>query len=245
MDAPTMSRAFEPFFTTKAAGEGTGLGLATVKSIVEQAGGTIAVYSESGRGAAFVIELPRADETTQLPTPVAFTPPPIDREVILLVEDEPAVQLLERRVLEMGKYEVLVASSGEEALDMLDQHQGRIDLLVTDVVMPGMTGRELAEAVGQRRPGACPLFLSGYTSDEVLKEGVRSEEAHFLQKPFTPSSLLGKVREVLAFSSSSRALDLSPSPKLDDPNDYPQRRRQADDRPQQFRHSRRPSSASD
>jgi signal transduction histidine kinase/CheY-like chemotaxis protein len=198
MDAATQARIFEPFFTTKPAGEGTGLGLATVKSIVEQAGGTITAHSEPGRGATFVIDLPACGEPAGLSSPVVPPPPPANREVILLVEDEPAVQLLERRVLEMGRYEVLVASCGEEALALLARYDGPIDLLVTDVVMPGMTGRELATAINLRRPGLRALFLSGYTPDEVLRQGVRAEEAHFLQKPFTPSSLLGKVREILA-----------------------------------------------
>jgi len=205
MDSVTRARIFEPFFTTKPAGEGTGLGLATVKSIVEQAGGTIAVQSEPGRGASFAIELPLCNDSPVPLSPSQESPPPAaaNREVILLVEDEPAVQLLERRVLEMGGYEVLVASSGEEALKLLDHHSGRVDLLVTDVVMPGMTGRELAEVVAQRRPGLRNLFLSGYTPDEVLRQGVRAEEAQFLQKPFTPSALLTKVRDVLIRQGSS------------------------------------------
>jgi PAS domain S-box-containing protein len=198
MDEATRTRAFEPFFTTKPAGEGTGLGLATVKGIVEQAGGEVEVASAPGRGTTFILSLPVSADGPPSDSPVKRTPPPANREVILLVEDEPAVQLLERRVLEMGRYEVLVASCGEEALILLDGHVGRIDLLVTDVVMPGMTGRELAEAVARRRPGLRALFLSGYTPDEVLRQGVRADEAHFLQKPFTPTSLLGKVREVLA-----------------------------------------------
>jgi PAS domain S-box-containing protein len=200
MDAATRARAFEPFFTTKPAGEGTGLGLATVKGIVEQAGGAVEVASEPGVGTTFIIDLPLSSDSPVVDSSIKPPPPPANREVILLVEDEPAVQLLERRVLEMGRYDVLVASSGEEALHLLDGHCGRIDLLVTDVVMPGMTGRELAEAVAVRRPGLRALFLSGYTPDEVLRQGVRAEEAHFLQKPFTPTSLLGKVREVLAHS---------------------------------------------
>jgi len=204
MDSVTKARIFEPFFTTKPAGEGTGLGLATVKSIVEQAGGIIAVRSEPGRGATFAIELPVCSDSPVPSSPSQDAPPPAaNREIILLVEDEPAVQLLERRVLEMGGYEVLVASSGEEALKLLDHHNGRVDLLVTDVVMPGMTGRELAEAVAQRRPGLRNLFLSGYTPDEVLRQGVRAEEAQFLQKPFTPSALLTKVRDVLIRAGSS------------------------------------------
>jgi PAS domain S-box-containing protein len=204
MDAATRARIFEPFFTTKPAGEGTGLGLATVKSIVDQAGGTISVESEPGRGATFSLELPLCNDSPAPSSPTADTPVPIANcEVILLVEDEPAVQLLERRVLEMGGYEVLVASSGEEALRILDAHTGRVDLLVTDVVMPGMSGRELAEHVALRRPGLRNLFLSGYTPDEVLRQGVRAEEAQFLQKPFTPSGLLTKVRDVLLRTGSS------------------------------------------
>jgi PAS domain S-box-containing protein len=214
MDKATQARAFEPFFTTKPDGEGTGLGLATVKSIVEQAGGTIDVLSEPGRGAAFSIEFPLSEDTplTTIPSPVV--PLPANREVILLVEDEPAVQLLERRVLEMARYEVLIASNGEEALALIDRVKSRIDLLVTDVVMPGMSGRELAEAVTRRRPRMPTLFLSGYTPDEVLKEGVRAEEAHFLQKPFTPSGLLSKVRDVLSGKDSSRFRNASKSEKL-------------------------------
>jgi signal transduction histidine kinase/CheY-like chemotaxis protein len=199
MDEETLGRLFEPFFTTKPVGEGTGLGLATVKSIVEQAGGHIAVRSRPGEGTTFLLDLPLCDDYSAVadPSPAA-TPVAENREVILLVEDEPAVQLLERRVLEGGKYQVLVASSGEEALVVLDEYAGRIDLLVTDVVMPGMSGRELAEVTATRRPGLPALFLSGYTPDEVLRQGVEAATAHFLQKPFSPGSLLAKVREVLS-----------------------------------------------
>jgi CheY-like chemotaxis protein len=214
MNKATLARAFEPFFTTKPDGEGTGLGLATVKSIVEQAGGTIEVLSDPGRGAAFTIEFPLSEDTPLTPIPSPVLPLPANREVILLVEDEPAVQLLERRVLEMGRYEVLIASSGEEALGVIDRFERQIDLLVTDVVMPGMSGRVLAEAVNRRRPGIPTLFLSGYTPDEVLKEGVRTEEAHFLQKPFTPSSLLSKVRDVLSGMGSSQVRNGSRTEKL-------------------------------
>jgi PAS domain S-box-containing protein len=214
MDKPTLARAFEPFFTTKPDGEGTGLGLATVKSIVEGAGGTIGVFSEPGRGVAFTIEFPLSEDTPLTPIPSPVLPPPANREVILLVEDEPAVQLLERRVLEMARYVVLTASNGGEALGVFERYQGRIDLLVTDVVMPGMSGRELAELIGRRRPNLPTLFLSGYTPDEVLKEGVRAEEAHFLQKPFTPSGLLQKVRDVLSGMGSSNSRFGSKSDKL-------------------------------
>jgi two-component system, cell cycle sensor histidine kinase and response regulator CckA len=202
MDGATLARIFEPYFTTKPTGQGTGLGLAMVQGVVEQSGGRIHVNSAPGRGATFKLDFPALPADSPGSSPVSeggsSTPVPGHREVVLLVEDEPAVQLLERRVLEGGRYRVLTAGSGEEALALLDKEQGRIDLLVTDVVMPGMTGRELAEEAARRRPGLRTLFLSGYTPDEVLRQGVRAEEAHFLQKPFTPSTLLKKVREMLA-----------------------------------------------
>jgi signal transduction histidine kinase/CheY-like chemotaxis protein len=199
IDEETLGRMFEPFFTTKPVGEGTGLGLATVKSIVEHAGGHISVRSRAGEGTTFLLDLPLCDDfSATVDSAPTSTPVAENREVILLVEDEPAVQLLERRVLESGKYEVLVASSGEEALALLDEHAGRIDLLVTDVVMPGMSGRELAEVAAKRQPGLPALFLSGYTPDEVLRQGIEAAAAHFLQKPFSPGSLLTKVREVLS-----------------------------------------------
>jgi PAS domain S-box-containing protein len=202
MDSRTLARIFEPYFTTKPTGHGTGLGLAMVQGVVEQSGGRIQVDSTPGCGATFKLDFPALPADTRGSSPVSdggsSAPVPGQREVILLVEDEPAVQLLERRVLEGGRYRVLTAGSGEEALALLDKEPGRIDLLVTDVVMPGMTGRELAEEAARRRPGLRTLFLSGYTPDEVLRQGVRAEEAHFLQKPFTPSTLLKKVREMLA-----------------------------------------------
>jgi len=204
MDRATMAHLFEPFFSSKPAGEGTGLGLATVRSIVEQAGGTVSANNEPDRGTRFTIDLPRVDETAV--SAVGSTVPPVlaaGKRVILLVEDEPAVQLLERRVLEMGKFEVIVASSGEEALRLLDSSAKRIDLLVTDVVMPGMSGRELAKRIQSRLPHLPVLFLSGYTPDEMLKEDVRADEVNFLQKPFTPSALLAQVRALLARSPVS------------------------------------------
>ena len=203
MDEATKARVFEPFFTTKPVGEGTGLGLATVQTILEQAGGAVGVRSAPGQGTTFFLDLPLCGEAPCLDEDVA--PGPLatsNREVILLVEDEPSVQLLQRRVLEMGKYEVLAAACGEDALILLGGHGGPIDLLMTDVVMPGMNGRELAEEVARRRPGMKTLFLSGYTPDEVLRQGIEAETAHFLQKPFTPSSLLGKVRDVLDYGKT-------------------------------------------
>src|SRR5262245_13495976 len=202
MDEETKARVFEPYFTTKPTGQGTGLGLAMVQGVVEQSGGRVTVDSAPGRGANFYLDFPAVAMEPPGSSPVpdggSSAPGLGGQEGILLVEDEPAVQLLERRVLEGGRYRVLAAGSGEEALVFVDQHPGRIDLLVTDVVMPGMTGRELAEEAARRRPGLRTLFLSGYTPDEVLRQGVRAEETHFLQKPFTPSTLLKKVREMLA-----------------------------------------------
>jgi two-component system, cell cycle sensor histidine kinase and response regulator CckA len=199
MDEATKARIFEPFFTTKA-DEGTGIGLATVHMIVERAGGSISVESSPGVGTTFRIFLPLCGDSPELNDSILLEPEKTvtEKKVILLAEDEPAVQLLERRILESNHFEVIVASSGEEALSILDRHAGPIDLLMTDVVMPGINGRELAEEVERRRPGISVLFLSGYTPDEVLRQGVESDQANFLQKPFSPSGLLAKVKDVLS-----------------------------------------------
>jgi PAS domain S-box-containing protein len=198
MDAATKARVFEPFFTTKPVGEGTGLGLATVHSIVEQGGGTITVESEPGRGAAFRIELPASFDAA--PTKLSVNLRRADIQAgatVLLVEDEDLVRSLARRVLEGRGYRVIAAASGPDALEQFDQLTDRPDLVVTDVVMPGMGGRELAERLKSRHPPLRVLFMSGYTSDEVLRQGIEEEAVHFIQKPFTPDGLARKVRDVL------------------------------------------------
>jgi PAS domain S-box-containing protein len=197
MDQATIARVFEPFFTTK--GErGTGIGLATVHGIAKLSGGHVAVYSEVGRGTTFKVYLPRID--TRPAASAAQSKPslmPRGTESILLVEDEDAVRALTRHVLLNCGYRILEARDGNEALLLANQHQGPIDLLLTDVVMPRIGGRELATRLAVMFPGLKVLFLSGYTDDAIVRHGILEAEVSFLQKPFTPSSLAAKIREVL------------------------------------------------
>ncbi|HKQ62237.1 MAG TPA: PAS domain S-box protein [Candidatus Polarisedimenticolaceae bacterium] len=198
IDAETLSHIFEPFFTTKGLGKGTGLGLATVYGIVQQGGGHIAVASEPGRGTTFRIYLPRVEEpaaTTERPAGAAATLS--GKETVILAEDEDGLRTLTRHVLQSCGYTVLEATGGSEALQLCQNHAGPIELLVTDVVMPEMSGRQLAERLQAARPGIKVLYLSGYTEDAMLRHGVQRAEAAFLQKPFTPGALARKVREVL------------------------------------------------
>jgi signal transduction histidine kinase/ActR/RegA family two-component response regulator len=206
MDEATRARVFEPFFTTKGPGKGTGLGLATVYGIVRQAGGHVEVYSEPGRGSAFKVYLPRA-EASPSPAKSGGNPAggPPGTETLLLVEDEDAVRALARHALRMNGYTVLEARDGAEAVRLAEGHRGRIDVLVTDVVMPRMGGRELAERLAAPHPEAKVLFLSGYTDDAVVRHGILEAEVEFLQKPFSPAALAAKVREVLARESPTRA----------------------------------------
>jgi two-component system cell cycle sensor histidine kinase/response regulator CckA len=198
MDAEIRSHIFEPFFTTKEQGMGTGLGLATVYGIVRQSGGYVWVYSEPGRGATFKIYLPQVDELPE----VASLPAPVQpvaggRETVLLAEDDASVRAVVSDVLAQKGYRVLRAPDGQAALEMARAQQGVIHLLVTDIVMPGMTGRELAEALTAERPGLRVLYMSGYTDDAVVRHGVLDEGMPYLQKPFAPRALAFKVREVL------------------------------------------------
>jgi PAS domain S-box-containing protein len=195
MDESTRLRAFEPFFTTKA--QGTGLGLSTVYGIVTQSGGQIEAESKQGQGTIFSVYLPAVSAEVREP---AASPPTIGlgraSETVLLVEDEAVVRNLARRVLRDSGYRVIEARSGEEALRLAGEHADRIDLLLTDVVMPGMNGRELADRLGEIRPGTRVVFMSGYTEDVILKRGVSGDLA-FLAKPFTPPMLARSVREAL------------------------------------------------
>ncbi|HEY3281953.1 MAG TPA: PAS domain S-box protein [Armatimonadota bacterium] len=198
MDRETLSRAFDPFFTTKGPDQGTGLGLSTVYGIVKQSKGEVRVYSEVDRGSTFRVYLPRVDEPLEASqVQVSAGAAPGGSETILLVEDEEPVREATRTVLESGGYRVLVARSGEEGLSLAHARADNIDLLLTDVVMPGITGRQLADQVSQQRPGLRVLFMSGYTENAILQHGVLGEGVAFLQKPFTPGVLLRKVREVL------------------------------------------------
>jgi len=202
MSAETQARAFEPFFTTKAPGRGTGLGLATVYGIVKQSDGFIRVYSELGRGTVFKIYLPRVDE------PVGAVPPPAPpsavrgTETILLVEDEAALRALLTEVLESYGYRVLVADAGGAPLAQTRAHGRPIDLLVTDIVMPQMSGRELHARLSQDQPGLRVLFMSGYAGGAVTPSAAIPEGTPFLGKPFTADALGRTVRAVLDAPSS-------------------------------------------
>jgi PAS domain S-box-containing protein len=199
MSEETQAHMFEPFFTTKEKGKGTGLGLATVYGIVKQSGGFIWVYSELGHGSTFKIYLPRVAEPSERSAGAAPTGAQRSRgtETVLLAEDEPPVRAVARQVLERHGYTVLEAPSAESALDIATRYSGTIHLLLTDVIMPGMNGRELATRLAGLRPEARVIFMSGYTDDAVTRHGVLEPGSTYLQKPFTPDAIARKVREVL------------------------------------------------
>src|SRR5437867_527462 len=198
MDEETQAHAFEPFFTTKPRGQGTGLGLAMVYGTVKQSGGFIWVYSEPGHGATFKIYLPRVDTPTEPATlPAPTVQPARGSETVLLAEDEPAVRAIAQQALERHGYTVLAAPSGAAALALAAQHAATIDLLLTDVVMPGMSGRDLADRLTAQRPGIRVLYISGYTDNAIVRHGMLEPGLAYLQKPFRPHALVRKVREVL------------------------------------------------
>jgi PAS domain S-box-containing protein len=198
MDAETQKRIFDPFFTTKEVGRGTGLGLATVYGIVKQSEGSIWVYSEVGTGTTFRVYLPRVDEVAEgeeLSGDARAVPG--GSETILLVEDEDLVRNLATEVLEEFGYAVITASNGAEGLRVSKEFEGRIDLLISDVVMPQMSGRELAQHMSVLRPETKVLFMSGYTDDAIVRHGILEEDMAFIQKPFLPDALARKARELL------------------------------------------------
>jgi len=198
MDERTKSQVFEPFFTTKESGKGTGLGLSTVYGIVKQSGGYIWVYSEPGKGSTFKVYIPRTEEREDGPRKAV---PPVEdlrgEKTVLIVEDEESILKLSCAVLGGYGYAVLAARGGEDGLRIAGKHEGEISLLLTDVVMPGMGGRELYERILQQRPKIKVLYMSGYTDKAIVRRGVLDPGTSFLQKPFSPISLARKVKEVL------------------------------------------------
>ena len=197
MDEPTKARLFEPFFTTKEIGKGTGLGLATVYGIVKQSNGYIWVYSELGHGTSFKVYLPRVGDAAAA---TAETRPPFingGTETILLAEDASGVRAVAQEILKRLGYTVLVANDGHAAIQLAGTRTDTIHLLVTDVIMPEMSGRQLADRLKEQRPGLKVLFVSGYTDDAIVRHGILEPGIAFLQKPFTPQTLARKVREVL------------------------------------------------
>jgi CheY-like chemotaxis protein len=197
MDEETQAKVFEPFFTTKPGERGTGLGLATVYGIVVQSGGHITLSSAPGRGTTFYLYFPaRVGANLEAPPAVASSRVP-SRATILLVEDEPIVRRAALAILRRGGYSILEAANGSDALAMVETHAGAIDLLLTDVIMPGMSGRDLALHLNALRPSTRVLYMSGYTANVIGQEGVIGADVAFIQKPFTPDALLRKVNEVL------------------------------------------------
>jgi len=197
MDAATLARVFEPFFTTKEAGKGTGLGLATVYGIVKQSGGHISVYSEPGLGSTFKVYLPPSEDDVAAPVVAATVTAAGGSETILLLEDEPALREVIQEVLETAGYTVVTGPTPKEALRSALDTRAAVDLVLTDVVMPNLSGREAAARVRDVHPGVPVLYMSGYTAEAIGHHGVLETTEHFLQKPFTTEVLLDKVRQVL------------------------------------------------
>jgi PAS domain S-box-containing protein len=205
MSADVRERIFEPFFTTKERGKGTGLGLALAYSMVDQAGGVIRVDSEVDKGSTFTLYFPAIIESPAVLTSGEHSARELHgTETILLAEDEDAVRSIASSALQRWGYEVLAASDGLEALELSRRHQGQIHLLLTDVIMPGMNGRELAEQLATERPGIRVLYASGYTDDAALLRGIRLDDLPFLQKPFTTVELVQRVRDALDEQTTPR-----------------------------------------
>ena len=199
MDRTVLQHLFEPFYTTKAPGRGTGLGLATVYGIVKQSGGSIFVYSEKNLGTIFKIFLPRSNQAVEQPRDSdASTATLRGDETILVVEDQREVRSVVRNALARHGYQVLTANDGNHALAISMAHGRPIDLLITDVVMPGVGARELVDRFRRHHPRAGVIYMSGYTNDNVVRRGILEHSVAFLQKPFSPAALLSKVREVLS-----------------------------------------------
>jgi CheY-like chemotaxis protein len=199
MDALTKRRIFEPFFTTKEVGRGTGLGLATVYGIVKGSGGDVGVYSEPGHGSAFKIYLPRVEGPAVAATAEKPAPPAVSKgtETLLILEDEEVIREMLREYLKRQGYRVLEAENGDDALRIAREHAEPIHLLLTDVVIPGRSGRNVAEFLLRENPSLRVIFMSGYTDDAAVVRDVKANEVDFLQKPFGLELLARKIREVL------------------------------------------------
>jgi PAS domain S-box-containing protein len=220
MDAETLSHAFEPFFTTKGVGHGTGLGLSTVYGIVKQSDGYVWAYSEPGRGSTFKLYLPAVERVAPSPEPPAEPAASPGRgEQVMVVEDDEGVRWMTRRILADAGYQVLEASDGSSALELLVQDGAAVRLVVTDVVMPGMSGRELADQVAKLRPGIPVLFTSGYTDGEIVRRGLLEPGAAFVQKPFDPDTIVRIVRQRLD-SASLPSMPPGPPPAAVDSRDH-------------------------
>ena len=192
-----IGRVFEPFFTTKPRGQGTGLGLATSYGIITQAGGTIRIYSEPGLGTTITVLLPATDQASAAEPPPRAKPQGGTGQVVLIVEDETALREVTRRILDRNGYHVLTAASGPEAIDIITSHPGHIDLLLTDVIMPQMMGKEVAERTCARRPGVRVLYMSGYTQGLLSAQGVLEPGVNLIEKPFSEPALLTKLNDIL------------------------------------------------
>jgi CheY-like chemotaxis protein len=197
MSPETVSRAFDPFFTTKPSGEGTGLGLATVYGIIQQAGGRTQIYSEPGVGTTFTVLLPATEEVIEPEEPMVEVETVRGNETILLVEDEQALCEVTRRILAGAGYKVLVASGGGEAIEIAERHSGQIDLLLSDVVMPKMAGTQVAEHLRGRRPATSVLLMSGFAQPILDAGGHLDPGVAFIEKPFSGPALLSKVAQIL------------------------------------------------
>jgi CheY-like chemotaxis protein len=208
MDKETRLHIFEPFFTTKEAGKGSGLGLATVYGVVQQSGGHVWVYSELGQGSAFKVYLPRAENSAAASETAPVRQPAMrGNETILVAEDDPQVRDLTVAILRACGYTVIELVNVGDAERLCKEHSGKIDLLLTDVVMPETSGPELAQRFLRLRPNAKVLFMSGHTDTAIVHQGVLDPGIAFLPKPFTPSTLAGKVRKVLDQGVSSAGVE--------------------------------------